>query len=444
MSILRKFNSSVAALSAMMLVATLLAACGKGSATAPASSTDNNTPVNTTPVIPGLNQTGTGSAALTSIPSATGNSVAITVDAGIAPGSSSVNVGYVSVTVCTPGTSGSLAACQTIDHVSLDTGSYGLRLLNSTLSSSLTLPAVVAANGQAIGECVPFVIGTTWGSVRLADIYIGGEVARNVPIQDIGDNPGGVISIPADCSSKGKIQNTLAELGSNGILGVGPFKNDCDACLVQVIPATYYTCTASGCTNSTVTAAQVVRNPVASFAVNNNGVLVNLPAVSAAGSTGLNGSLIFGIGTQSNNALNNAVIYATDSSGNFTTTYNGTKRKSYLDSGSNGLFFNDSSIPTCTSINTWAYCPSATIFLSATNNAAVGGTGNPVSQPTPTIVHANNLFLSTNIVAGNIGGPYGVANTFAWGLPFFYGRPVYTAIAGVSVTGIPAGPYWAY
>jgi hypothetical protein len=46
-------------------------------------------------------------------------------------------------------------------------------------------------------------------------------------------------------------------------------------------------------------------------------------------------------------------------------------------------------------------------------------------------------------VAGNIGGP-GSANTFAWGLPFFYGRTVYTAIAGVSVAGVPVGPYWAY
>jgi hypothetical protein len=138
------------------------------------------------------------------------------------------------------------------------------------------------------------------------------------------------------------------------------------------------------------------------------------------------------------------VIYSVDSHDNFITTYNGTTLTSYLDSGSNGLFFNDSSIPTCTGVNTWAYCPASTISLTATNTAATGSPSHQVSQPTPTIVHANNLFTNTNIiVAGNIGGP-GSASTFAWGLPFFYGRTVYTAISGVSVSGVPIGPYWAY
>jgi hypothetical protein len=410
-----------------------------------------STPVNTTPAIPGLNQTGTASATLTSIPVATGNSVAIVVDAGIAPGTSSVNVGYVSVTVCTPGTSGSTAACQTIDHVSVDTGSYGLRLLNSTLSSNLNLPAVVAANGQAIGECVPFVLGTTWGSVRSADIYIGGEVARNVPIQDIGDNPGGVKTIPADCSSRGTIQTTLAQLGSNGILGVGPFKNDCDACLAQAIPATYYTCTASGCANSTVTAAQVVRNPVASFTVDNNGVLVKLPAVSDSGSTGLTGSMIFGIGTQAQSNLstntasnlipNTASVYAINPmTGNFKTSFNGATVTSYLDSGSNGLFFNNAGIPTCP-VNKWAFCPSNSPMTLSASNIPYNGNAGPLFNFS--VVAADTLFLNNNIVAGNIGGPSDTANTFAWGLPFFYGRSVFTAISGANTTAGP-GPFWAY
>ena len=48
--------------------------------------------------------------------------------------------------------------------------------------------------------------------------------------------------------------------------------------------------------------AQQVVNPVTKFAVNNNGVIVQLPPVttSAASATG---TLVFGIGTQSNNTL---------------------------------------------------------------------------------------------------------------------------------------------
>ena len=32
---------------------------------------------------------------------------------------------------------------------------------------------------------------------------------------------------------------------------------------------------------------------------------------------------------------------------------------------------------------------------------------------------------------------------FDWGLPFFYGRTVFTAIEGAATPG-GAGPYWAY
>jgi hypothetical protein len=187
-----------------------------------------------------------------------------------------------------------------------------------------------------------------------------------------------------------------------------------------------------------VTVAQVVRNPVASFAQDNNGTLISFPSVSSAGATSLTGTLYFGIGTQRNNALN-GTTYAINNYGEFTTTYNGSALSaSYLDSGSNGLFFNDASIPKCT-VNTWTYCPTSTMTLTASN----GSPGIAIPSPAPSIVAADTLFLNNSIVAGNIGGP-GSANSFAWGLPFFYGRPVFTAIAGVSVSGVPSGPYWAY
>ena len=394
----------------------------------------------------------TGSATGTLIPptTTTGNTMPIVIDAG-PPGVNAINVPYVSVTVCTPGTSGATAACQTIGHVVVDTGSTGLRLLNSVLYSNLFLPP--ATNGSTvIGECQPFVIGTTWGSVRYADIYLGGEVARSVPIQDIGDQPGGVAGVvPSSCSGYGAIQDTQAQLGSNGILGIGLFQNDCDACLTAPpTPGTYYTCSASGCTSSTVTSTQVVQNPVALFEQNsvtavkdNNGVLLDIPAVSSSGvNNSLAGSLIFGIGTWTNNTLNGATVYATDpSTGNITTTYKTSSMNSYIDSGSNALFFNDTGISRCTT-NTWMYCPATSpLALSATNTAASGGTSGTVNF---SIVNADQLFSNASIVAGNIGGPPG-AQIFAWGLPFFFGKPVFTAIQGVNPpAGIPPGPYFAY
>ena len=435
MSIKQNFSTKIFIRFLLIGMILVLAACGGGSSSS--NSTSSSNAGNTT------NQTGTGTGALVPVPTATGNSAPLVVDAGPVSGSPSVNVAYVSVTVCPPGTTAGTAACQTIDHVSLDTGSYGLRLLNSELSSKLNLPPVTSSNGQAIGECVQFVVGSIWGSVRKADIYIGGEVAKNVSIHDIGDNPGGASSIPADCSGSGTIQDTQATLGSNGILGVGPLVNDCDICLTQAVSKAYYQCTSTGCSNSTVTASQVVTNPVASFTQDNNGVLVQLPTVSAAGSTGISGTVIFGIGTQTNNVLGSASIYPVNTSGyyvgSFTTNYKGRNLyNSYLDSGSNALFFNDASIPLC-ALNNWAYCPAPSpMTLSATN----GIPGITVASPSPTIVNADTLFSNNNIVAGNIGGP-GTSGSFAWGLPFFYGRTVFTAISGMS-TSAGYGPYWAY
>ena len=414
-----------------------LSGCGGGGSSG-GSGSGNNTNTNITNTV--TNQTGTGSGALTTIPTATGHSASIVVDAGPVSGSSSINVAYVSVTVCTPGTTGSAAACQTIDHVTVDTGSYGLRLLNSALSSNMNLPAVTSTNGQAIGECAQFVIGSVWGSVRRADIYVGGEVARNVPIQDIGDYPGGATTIPTDCANTGTIQDSQATLGSNGILGIGLFVHDCDSCLTSAIPAAYYACSSSGCTSSTVTSSQVVQNPVASFAVDNNGTAITFPALTPTNATRMPGTLTFGIGTQSDNAIpNTATVYYANHLGEFTTTYKNTiLSSSYLDSGSNGFYFDDKSIRN--DLSGW-YIPTTPLSLSATNTSA---TGSPSGTVSFTLVDVDTL--SANIVAANIGGT-GSSGSFAWGLPFFFGKTVYTGISGISVPSVPSvptGPYWAY
>jgi hypothetical protein len=46
-------------------------------------------------------------------------------------------------------------------------------------------------------------------------------------------------------------------------------------------------------------------------------------------------------------------------------------------------------------------------------------------------------------VANGLAGPNSIAKTFDWGLPFFFGRKVYTAIDGQNTPG-GVGPYWAY
>jgi hypothetical protein len=385
----------------------------------------------------GLGGSASGSATL-GVTNVAGNVATVVIDSGPAGAGGIINVPFVSVTLCRPGTS----TCQTIDHVLVDTGSYGLRIIvPGVLDPNLALPAVTGSTGNPVGECVQFVSGFLWGSVHRADVKIAGETASSLPVQQVSDAGAVFTSIPSGCTSTGvNIGTTVAALGANGILGIGLFNQDCgSACVTRVVPGTYYECTASTCTGTVMPLANQVANPVAAFITDNNGVALVMPAVAADGATTLTGALIFGIDTQSNNNVGSATVYATNSSGNFTTTYKGRSlTSSFLDSGSNGLFFPDSTIPRC-SVSSGFYCPATPLSVSAVNTSANGAAG-PVSV---TIV--NPQALDATIRAASIGGSIGRSNsnTFDWGMPFFFGRTVFAAIKGAS-TLHGTGPYWAY
>jgi hypothetical protein len=137
--------------------------------------------------------------------------------------------------------------------------------------------------------------------------------------------------------------------------------------------------------------------------------------------------------------------------GDIITTYNGQAYNfSFIDSGSNGLFFLDTSItgiPTCSGQESAWYCPTnSPDNLTATNqgqNDSQQGTGSAVAVNF-SIENADNLFQSNNTAWSTLGGPYTPPPVqFDWGLPFFFGRNVFVAI---DQKGTPAGngPYVAY
>ena len=102
-------------------------------------------------------------------------------------------------------------------------------------------------------------------------------------------------------------------------------------------PGLYDECPTSGYVVAAESLAQQVQNPV-TLAADNNGVIVELPAVSVP-ETSVSGSLVFGIGTQANNGLNGATVYSVDANGNFITTYKGQSHNtSFIDSGSSAIF----------------------------------------------------------------------------------------------------------
>ncbi len=413
----------------------LLSICGcSGSSDGPAPPTSGAGIVD-------VEQTGSSGGAL-----ATGSNV---VSAVVDQGPSGLDVPYtnglfVTATVCAPGTSD----CQIIDHLLVDTGSVGLRVLGSVLT--VALPAAKDATGLALAECLPFVDGSSWGTVGSADLRIGGEAASALSVQVIGEQS---YPVPSDCT--GTPANDLNSLGANGILGVGSYLNDCGTdCAQPAIsrsnPGFYYSCSsaqAGGCQATSVPIALQVLNPVVAFPVDNNGVIIQLPALFAAGAPSASGVLVFGIGTQANNGLGNAAVFALDVNGYVETAFpvGGVQYTSYLDSGSNAFFFLDqgtTGIPLCPGDMNIFYCPTSTRNLNAA--IVVGDTSANVSFG---VANADQL-AARNFAFNNLAGPMGgypnpQQPSFDWGLPFFFGRSVFTAIEDQS-TPAGSGPYFAF
>jgi hypothetical protein len=384
------------------------------------------------------------------------NTTEIIVDAGPASGFSMgvANLPYVTVKVCAPG---STTACATIDHVFLDTGSIGLRLLRSAVVG-LNLPAVTTAAGARVAECYPFVIGAVWGPMATADLSIAGEQAPGLPMQIIEDAVPAQPEATADClkAANGDLLNTLGKLQAKGVLGVGMLPYDCGLlCELGDYTGTfalYYTCDATGaCQPAAVRAEQQVQNPVPRFAVNNNGTIVAMPALPDTGASVARGRLIFGIGTQTNNQppATGAILHVEtdpfrDNYFYITTTVgNASFPNSYIDSGSNGLFFEDAGLSTsCSGAGRGSgwYCPPTL----QTRDAVLSDGFGVKASATVRIASADLLFASANTAFATLGGSPGSAapGAFVWGLPFFYGRRVYTAIWGQPLA--LDGPWFAF
>lgn len=425
------FSSLMHRVVALALLAGLVTGCGGGGTAAPAQ--------NRLPVTPTLN-------ALPSAP-VPANSLKVTVDAGPADTGYNVNRLYTDVTICQPD---SVTQCQTIDHVLVDTGSTGLRLLSGALAPGLNLIRQTNSAGLPVFNCAQFVDNTfAWGVVATADVWLGGKKAGATSIQVIAD--GSASPPPAvACSVGGTALTTAKVLGANGIVGLGLNREDCgEVCAANAANGFYYTCANAACTASTGTTASLdrqLKNPVSLFATDNNGLLIDLPAVGTASSAGLSGSLFFGVATQANNQLAAAKILAVDSVGYITAALSPPGShplffsNTIIDSGSNGFYFDAAAMPICAGADySGFYCPASQTSLSAT----LSGDNGQNASLTFSIDNARTLFNTGNVVLPALAGPFGHPASFDFGLPFFYGRRVFIGIEGPT-PGAAAPAFYAF
>ena len=335
----------------------------------------------------------------------------------------------ISVGVCAPGTNN----CQIIPNILVDTGSFGLRVFRGLVQ--VPLIPVTDPNSNAIAECVSYAGNTAdWGPVQLADITLGQTLASSVPIQLIDVSFG---QVPQSCQNPDVSPQSA---GFNGILGIGILQSDCGAtCANSANNNSYFACSSQmGCQGTAVPLESQVANPLFSMAGVNNGFILTFPSVSGVGQATLSGSLILGIGTQSNNTPPGPVsVLATDAYGDMVTLMQGaTLPGSSFDSGTNGYFF-PSSLPPCPG-STGLYCPSGPLTVTATNSAI----GSGVTAPVTFVIQNAQQQLATGF--GVLPGFAGTnSQGFLWGLPFFYGRTLYFGLQNQPST-LGVGPYFAF
>ena len=176
----------------------VLAACGGGGG----SSSSNEVPTVSAPQAEGLNVQ------------------AVRVGPGPVGAPRVANVLYTQVRVCAPNDASN---CQIIDHVLVDTGSTGLRLLKSAVTPTLR----AALPGNSLYSCVQFLDGSyMWGPVVKADVSMGGDQLRHLtagglPIQlvinsaELPAPAGGCAGSSEDQAERSN--DDVSKLGANGI-----------------------------------------------------------------------------------------------------------------------------------------------------------------------------------------------------------------------------------
>ncbi|CAJ5476421.1 DUF3443 family protein [Burkholderia pseudomallei] len=397
-----------------VLAMVFLAGCGGGNGSDESGSTPANTGSAPASTIPGAGQYPPAASAdptyIGTYAAVAGNNVVpVYFESGNSPTYNS-NIPYIDVQICVPGTS----QCVRVDHVQVDSGSTGLRIMKSALNG-LTLPLQANTSGAQISECMAYATSEVWGPVARSDVYVGGEFGGNQTLQVIDDSDSA--SVPASCSSQGALTDTTSSFGGKGIIGINQLFSD---------GGSYYACTGTGCSqldSSPVT----VTNPVAGFAQDNNGVSIQIQPISDLGATSASGQLIFGINTASNNRIAGAAILYTDKNGDLSVNTGTRTMPGFIDSGTASYFFpDDGSIPICSDNRNW-YCPPSPISV---NVDVIAGDAS-VDRPSSYRLSSYDSISADMEVAptGESGSVFNDgASWYVLGLPFYINRRVYGSI----------------
>jgi len=333
--------------------------------------------------------------------------------------------------------------CITLSDLRVDTYTSGIRVFRNTLPSNLynSLRSISTINGN-LATCFLYEGVSYWGNVFQATLLLDGEQV-SVPIQIIDKTQINPTNANATnlCTSLTNTPATSNAAHFQGILGMGPRQRDCGTpCASQASPY-YYSCrnglpsSSTSCTQSTVPTNQQLTNPFTQLSSNANGVILKLPSVTTGGIASLEGSLLLGIDTQSNNVSTGASTIPVDANNLISIQPQGNSYSAMINAATSAFVF--PSTMASTSVNQISYyCPttnpSFTSMIYGSSNITLSF---PIGNATSLLGGSSYVFSELGIASSK--GP------IIYGIPFFFGKSVFVGFENTS-SSLGAGPYYAF
>ena len=426
----KNFYKNCATLFVSLSLATVLSACGGGGSGGENSATSTNTP---TPTPEAATATPTPPPAQVQA-----NVAPLRVTPG--PVGSYMNGLFGDVTFCD-----AQNQCVEVKDMLFDTGSSGIRVLQSALPNNGFLPTT-KMGGRNVASCALYASGYAWGEVTSATVRIGNMTTTvPIPVHVVGRSSN---TVPEDCSAGSQPLNTQAQLRANGIIGIGVFSKDCGMLCDLAPTVAYWTCDTFDCWASKMPIANQITNPISAMpAPFNNGTVISLPAIPSAGAKDVIGKLYVGI-VDNNIATLQApeTVVNADTRGYVSMTMGGeVYTESFFDSGTNGNGFTDKTgMSKCSASAFSFFCPTVAKTDVVTMNNQKPGAAGQITSLTINTGNANQLIVSGNNAYNNMSFDFSSWNkSVNLGLPSFYGRNIFTGIENTS-SDYGNGRYFAF
>ena len=361
----------------------------------------------------------------------------------------------VTITICIPNST----QCFAVPNMLIDSGSTGVRIFSSVLPANAE--SLFSGTGQS--ECYYFAGNNVhWGPVKYANVQMGGETANSIPIMIIDSSYGdggkaclkqidSANGTPAGSSGAAYLDSPSS--GYNGILGVKFLMHDCDqGCVTNsnAYPA-YYNCSGTTCTMAAASLNNQVVNPVGFLPHDNNGIVIQFPAVNGLESGPVTGYAIFGIGTQDNNTppadlkvLQSDITDETDDCyAALPAVQAGSKTCSFLDTGSRAYFLAE---PRVTTLDPYGfYQPTSPVVVKATLESYQSNITKDIQFTFANEESALNSPTAAVFpqLAAQEPGAINTTNSLDLGIPYYFGRTVYMGFEGKSST-LGHDAFWAF